>query len=1749
MVFRFNEAQQDLQSPASDWTSESALPLSNWATETPEERKVGAVQSVVQARSTFENVGSFAATLLPYVVDTTAASFGLTEKGEVSDAIFGGAPGLRDWMHDNQGALGIGASALEIVGSAMIATRVLKAGTAMHTILRSVPGAKRLAGLDRRWLQSMANVRRADLAAAEQGIFGESALVANIELGGKIVNRGKLASKAKRLGAARFGAEGAITEAVLYATSNANEMLYFDDAGANLAMASLGIVLPAGIGRAITGHHAARFARNDRLIRKANGALDVGGFDSILTDPHGAFKITETGGEFVPTGKFGQIQGAFKQGQAEMTWGWKTDQLTALSLGAAGKTSEAGRLEARGEKVFGSLVTTRETASAQQRVQVKAGLDEIGARGIPGVEGSQINSSIDVSIGNHQSHLTIADPSFMYGIEHIGKITDNGAIADFKAYQALQDKKVAQLEDIIRSTRDIKEAEDATKSLRTIQQHHKKLVPFVVRNGELVPLEDAVQFPATFTGKIVSEGSPKEGGTIWTANPVEKVNNGLGVTDNGTFLTGKRANGSKITIGNASLEEMQQWYAAADDALTAMIARPEVAISLPKNPTWAELDFAEELFLRSDGSAFIKYPGTMNRESARIESLAQKFEVWKSNGVNATYDLALRERLNLPRLRTIERGLTGNDLTPIDKFFSSVDSADVIRKGSSHEIENVLRDYGRVSDLATYTKEEVRFTGNSFSLGRAQAENTTAQAIESFLVLKRPADAGYHTKDFLENRIANQAADGYQALSTGDGIVGTGTRQMLGLNVFPEALNTSKLHDGQLQSRLGGNRTVHNAVQFLDVSARESPTLLAAIQLQDNMQRFMRGAFEEIINPQNPLASKSMVNILNKDGTIGKMSISDVWAAHRVDEASVQLMDQFISARRGWELKPKTVSVEGWTRFPLAMTPNNKKLYAEVFGKQMVDGDVLTHVPTPGGRAVPVELNRTANNTLKSFDTIAEALRVEENQILRSQGFSELNSSPHYIPPTNDANKFISWVVGPTGKAVLKLRANTEAEMSRIVAQLGQDADSILNRGGYKIRTEGSRKVFATLFDRKRAGIDDPNIPVLQSDVTRKGGALSPFIDHGGFEEAIQTLQGRFSQLGNDILTTTLRPQLMMNQTRSSVSQLQKVSKFTGETQRTRNIYDLYESALLGKDSLTSQGSQVGGVYNALETFFDLKLQQADAWFSNVNPWSGTKAARASYERLTAQMADQMPFDNVDQFVAQQFATKSPLTSRKLAGELNSFTAGLVLRVFETGHAILNLTGMINTAPAVIKQFTIREGESVAAFNKRVGPYAHTYNLADGSTVANVDIGKIMHRAYKNAWDRKKSPDWEFMKRNGYLNQEVAEFHKQMASMTKRNDSIKFIENIKRWSTMLADKSEEFSRSYGHMIGLELADVAGIVGKSNRHQYAHEVANKMIANYSPTNRPEIFQGAAGSVIGLFQSYMWNYWNRVYRYMETGDMRSLATQMSTQATLFGGATVPGFKQFNDLIGDAQDGERNPIDAIYESFGNDAGDVITSGVLSTMPKLFGADDGVALYSRADVNPRLPVISGLPPSMAVAAKFWEGMSQGIDLFRDGNPGISQQQITEILGNMIVNRPIAGFLDIWAGANVDTRGQVISNEVNSAMSMATRLLGLRPLSEAKATEALMVNKRAQELQVAARSRLNNATRAAIRGGNFDMIPDIMEEYINTGGKPEYIPSYMRGSIEAALLTRNERQMISLFKNGDKMERFNRLLRARTGE
>jgi hypothetical protein len=627
---------------------------------------------------------------------------------------------------------------------------------------------------------------------------------------------------------------------------------------------------------------------------------------------------------------------------------------------------------------------------------------------------------------------------------------------------------------------------------------------------------------------------------------------------------------------------------------------------------------------------------------------------------------------------------------------------------------------------------------------------------------------------------------------------------------------------------------------------------------------------------------------------------------------------------------------------------------------------------------------------------------------------------------------------------------------------------------------------------------------------------------------------------------------------------------------QSRNAYDFYLENLLGKSKLNSKASIIGRTYRAIEGPLDKYLAEATpgaarvwnaftGWMGKAKMWDNSPQARKDFEALSTQLGRFMPFENATQLAEARGFGTTPTTVAKIAGEMNRFTAAVILRMFETVHPLMNLSGILNASPAVIRNFTPQRGEGAEDFARRVGHSATIFNLDDGNSLGVLDMNKMVTKAFKRAWNRNSEADYDYMVRRGFLSQEVAEFQKQFSAIDNKGKWETFFygdprkkglasKGLSGWTGILSDRSEDFSRSWAHMLGLEMADNLGITEQEAKHSFAHDVANKMIANYSPHNRPEVFQGALGAPLGLFQSFMINYYERLFRYVETADYRALANQYVTQGGLFGVTSLPGWQQLNALM-TKDDGSDDPQNSVWRRFGGNAGDLIGHGLLSNLPALFGLP-GADLYSRGDVSIRQfqirdpssigGILSSTTPAFNVAQKVWNGMKQGIGLFSSSNPHLSLTQVGEVLSNMIANRPLSAWMEqgLAHGYDTDDKGQIVT-DTKSGMEMAYRLLGIRSQRQSDELQAFYANKNAQSHQAALKEELSLHTRQLIRAGDYDQLPNVFEAYVKQGGDPKNFRRWLKGSYVAATSTRGQRQLSQVMKDPQKMDQLLRLLDA----
>lgn len=1677
------------------------------------------------------------------------ALFGM-ERGSLNAKMLSavGLPGLNQFYENNKDAIEIGSGIYGIIGAELVTKKVSKALSPLIQGLKTMPYARRIAAMDDRYDQAMFSLRAADTLKAQSGLLGAGEFTAALRVpvtswskdGFKTVmttiGRDKLTTKALATSFGRGVKNAAATELVMLATLNTNEFLYDADWGQNALWMGVGLGLGGAVPAFQTGYSIRKFAQSDMLNRMRAEALDPTGLEQKTL----AFGVKVD--KKAQTQYLGALQGT------------RTDEATSLMTQAM--STPAPNVDT---STWNKLRTSRiEKANLELNKAAQIGiLGQNETRAIlrngatVSPEGRAINAAI------------LRDPGAMLGVEMFGKIPDGYSTEGL--HLETKGKIKTRIDKLEANLKDPKiENQARIKSLTELKQlrHADKTAPFAIVDGELLPLSHAKAYDNWIEPVIKQEKLGDD--SIFSAVDAMGKPLGLGVDDRLTHvISGGKAFDDLDHFGKLGM--FRAMKKSIDSISRRMMTEPKFVLDLPQNPHWTQLDAAEKILEQTKDQARISWPGGLTRESAQVESFAQKIEAMQRVKPEDLLDQApkLRVQLNLPRLSSYEMGLTGSTKTALDVIARGVldsNAVEDVRKMSLAELKKAFVDTKYVTDLGRETVNDVKsLSGNSFEF----MLDNDGNHLVPMLAYRRSLKPREWVKDNLAERIAISKFQQAQVL-TGAGagqLTKTLTQALFNSADVQLAAQVNNLADIQAQMNVPGLQNVApqsavgtlakelNPFSSTEFANRGNKVIQAVSRVRGTIDSFTRDWMKRSF-----------------EGAFGEslQQLSGPGAA-----ASRSLLDQFHTPgiASGWDLEKNTIKldVDGKSLhgFVLADTAQNKVRFQQQFGRAMLKGQELIG---PSGK--PVVLDDMALDIQQRLNVITNEQRVEKNTLNRSNKLREITYSPWYVPPPSLAGKFVSFVIDSKGEVVQggTIIADTEALRQKAISRMKADPQSVANQTGNVIRGREEIQQFASALDRAQLELIEPGSVWTHGGATNTGKLGAPSMVTGSFTESLKHVRENYLKHGTNLLETLFSDQIAAAQARSQVA---KGSSWFGGIEF-KSIHDTWLGEIYGKTPVQGNSSIVGKAYNLIEDSFNSVMAEKSPaagavwhamtdWATKRIPWGQGVADKEQFAKLAGHLGKYMPFDSLEDMITKRDEGAKAWTLGELTGAANQFTATWLLRMVETAHPIMNLGGIINAMPAVVRQFTPRAGETIEEFSSRVGHSASIFTTAQGKTLGAVDMGKLASRGFKRTWNLKGGdPFIEYATRHGMLSQEVAEFQRQWAAAEVNGTIKRFIsgdpksdskfmqKGLVGWASVLSDKSEDFSRSWAHNIGLDLAEQLGIRGIPEANNFAHDLANKMIANYNPRNRPAIFQGAVGAPLGLFQSYMANYWQRMFGYIEQGEYKTLAVQAGMQAGMFGLVTLPGFEQINNLALEWSEGERSPKDSFNQDFG-ELGDLMAYGTISNIPKLFGAE-GVDLWSRGDTQARSAVFEGLDslPAVSVITKVKEGIGDAIDLFSERNPKLTTGQVGEVLSNTIPSRPIAGMVEslLTGGRDTDSYGQLVS-ETASAMETVYRVMGLRSMRMSKDLDAFYQNKQMMDIESGHKEVLRESSRALMREGRYEELPAIFETYLDTGGDPNNFKRWYMNNLESATDTRSQNQLEALLKKPEMAEMVDRLTAA----
>lgn len=1224
------------------------------------------------------------------------------------------------------------------------------------------------------------------------------------------------------------------------------------------------------------------------------------------------------------------------------------------------------------------------------------------------------------------------------------------------------------------------------------------------------------------------------------------------VDENGFWVTG--ANVNKNQLGTYEHTAMYAQMRRAVDDFELTIPDPLTgnakahAIDLADKDHWSRWEFVAGL-LDKHGPASIEplitLPqsmmngalGTTKTEVINSVLLNKKFEQFnalkdqQANALqslikgNKAYNLTsddIRTSLNLPA------GITG-EASPLWISFehARMQNAEAIigsgPKDTFRSLEHLQRNMQEAAffpELTPFMNKQLPIRGNMLNL------DSESKAV---FITKKPLEAQSFSRNAMEYNFAQQHATVLQTFGSAD-TVGADLVKLISDNTTQSsAFKIAKQVDTLIEGSQPGKQIINQA----KYNSRNNPAEAALFELTSNNARVGEKWIGDLYAPHIPVFT------VLRDGK---------------NSADLLKFNEYVQAKRhGWDLEPQEIKQtnakgENIYGFQLQNTPFNQKRYQELFGKAMPEDGALMPSMAGANRGNPLFITESAFQNAKSIRDLGLTARNNQGAIATALGKSPSAIKEWWVPPRSLSGQDVKYITYPDGRTKTVVSGRTPADVNSLVErELGNL--SAEERKQVLVLDQQTVKNFHNVQDEAFHGMVD------YADWTTQTGRATGATGMRTIETGTAVLDDIITSLNNQFHSIIRRTRATLFE--SQINQANVLAESSGYAAKSgeKSIWANYINTIYGGQQINPT-TTVGKIYKPIENLYDYIA--ARAWDKargmglpgvgvRENLQALTHRPEKEFANLEKQLGEHNPFKDVTDYVQSQFNRSAPPTMKQHMAALNNLTSTLTLRMFEVGNAVLNGVSLAATMPAVIRALGRVTGETDLEYAARTGAYG-TSVAADA---AFFNPARATTSAMQFMFSREGRDIIKRAAEAGYFKQEVAEMTRTLTAPQSG-----YIENLIKSGidkvSKISDKSEELARQISFMTGYKIGkDGLKMSNERDIMMFANKFADDTIGNYRPQNRPQIFQGAVGMPLGLFQTFTWNYMQRILGYVENKQYRALATQYGMQAAVFGGQSIPGFQQFAQYFASGHDGENNPVDGLRSRFGEHGADLMLYGAVSNLSKYFGdaanallgthmKTDGINLWSRGDANvQRLPGLWSLDktPVFNMAKNAMDAFAATANQFRTQN-GLSTQHFLETLGTYTVNRPLRNLFEMAAGANVDQSGALISGQVNSGMSIAARLMGVRPMMESKEIEATGRLKAIEASQAHKMEILRENTRPMLRSGEVDdeMIRKNIHDYVDRGGKPEGYSRWLRDQYLAATVSKGEMKLYESLKDPAKL-------------
>lgn len=1471
--------------------------------------------------------------------------------------------------------------------------------------------------------------------------------------------------------------EGALkasaSEVAIAAALHNNSAVWSDDMTTNAIFLGLGIGI-GSVGAAIGGRGVIqRWANGQTMKDTFAAAADPGQYDRVLS------QTPFTG---VNTSHLSELRGPVKSAEfTSLMLNATRDDLTPL-------TPQPG-------------ATRNSIRTGEQRAALQS-LQTMTRKGVRGISESKFSVAGSTGQGKHIIEAATEDPTVLLGT------TELGALGPEKTLKAA----LKEREDAIKLT-----LADPFANADEVALAKQQLTesPLVLINKRWVPVKDAEEV-ITYTPLHSSQIKPTIAGRLETTFKAPVSGRQIIMRQDGKINV--HWNGLTIRDKLSVVDAMRDMSARMLKDSSGPI------LTVPKNASFMELDFAAYHASRGGNVDFNSAAGFASIEDLQLGSLklkAKEAQAILAKGGNLDYQTRLG--MNLPIANSLE-----NATDPQGAMFTALMSQSLTTNVTIQDLKNLRIAAYRVAEIGHDASLDTRLDGDIFNWNRTLHGDKKGEWMPPVLGMFEDPSKFNWSRWNLGDSVAEQRALSLRSLSNAKRAPFTAslTASIVTSPTFKRVMDMLGLNDAMI----GGTRGVVSAIgsQFITAAQRfrNSDTLLGAQQIRRSINRQVENQVDAALKTIKPYTDQ-LVSVAGQRSRI--------------------LLNQYMTHSPGWDIEgliPTTANGASAYAFELRGSAKNIERLNKM-GQTWTKGMTLKH------DGVEIVLDELANNTRVELEKVYKDLLANRNQVRLSRGLEPIQEKTFYVPPPSTRDKFVGFVLDADNRPIpgMTVIARTQEQFDRAQALI---APRIQASQGQRFVTQAQVEDFADLWEQAQMGFTDPldfidPQALAGAKGTQTGRLAQAFINPRAFEDALEYIKHGYEQVGSGVIRAVFDPQLKIADIRHAASQVTH-----GAKPMTKDIWQTYKETLLGI-SATADPRGLNVPLTQLERLSDKLIS---SWHVSSNhildvmsKVGYTQKKRInSFSELANELGPHMPFKTVNDMAEYQYGLTPPWKTNNLARASNRFAAGIILRWLEMPQAVMNMAGLITAMPVLL-------GAKNVPLLGKVG----------GLNV--VDTMKIMGRGMKRQFNH-ASADWDFMVKNGDTTQDVAELHHQLSLLdgkgkfasvmlgdSKYSDWEKYpkgskarsraylkYKGIEGMASILTDTSENFSRRAAHFVGLELADYHGITGMEARHNFARQFANDTIANYDPLNRPEIFQTAFGSMYGLFLSYAQNYYQRLYRWVEDGDFASVGKSLAMQSAMFGIAGTPGFREVANLIGGDSEGD-DILTGLYDRLGPAAASVVAQGGMNQLSTLFNVIPGVdlpaiAFHTRGDVSIRHPAIDFakgvpvLPIGLEAIKDVATGMFGVAGAMISPSEPNSGRYMAEILARNMPNRAIRGTLSVLAlgGQEADQYGNLMSETKTEWESLA-RMLGLRSARQQAEIEAYFLNQKSLGIDADRMDKVRTASRALIRSGEYDRLPEVFNDYLNAGGKPWNYADWVKTMIQEAGQTRGQKQLYQMMR------------------